>query len=1034
MDEEITTWPTTDNCTTSTPTTPSLPNWGTLEHLPDHGRDLQSGRRHRRPGWTTSLGALASLWRKWSPGDQAVHRWESVQEGEDQRTSWRSGACGCSLGAQVPAHGRQVSQGKEPPLCQRILGSSKARTSNEEHYGYEIVSTLGAEYGCLPSLRHQILGCVRSLPQRIFIYESSRSSSTQRSGHAKQKSGDHTSSKCLEDTLEASMNLSTSLTMSRACGDWNALNLPMDLWTPHWLGNFVCTMLWKLQEDHSHLWMRICGFGKTQLDLLPWWQHMSMTWQWLEQMTSWRTSTSFFAGDLERFPSRNCPLHIVDADTAETGDGYAMDQQEFMDNMKVLDLSHLGSDQSRSLEPSETTLLRSILGGLLWITATRLDLVADVGVLQSRVTKATVQDLHMANSIVRKAKLAQYNGIGITYKCIPKDVAWRLVAIHDTASAQKGKAYSQEGVMILLMEDTLNFDPKIHTINGLNINEEKFGGRAHILFAHGGKCKRVSYSTSHSETLAAISGLESASLVSLRLAEILHPTTKPTLQQLAALQEKGVPYLPVDCMTDCKDFWSLTTGATALPQDRSQRVYILAHREARLCGRLRWVILVPTQSMLADALTKVMLSRQLLHLLSSGEVQFRNEEGHALEARRLPVQEEFSEDDLNEGDEKWIQNMMSMEDLKEIQNYTTSWRSSTSRSSTWSTRASFWLLALTCAASLTQGTSEGDQCPVESEQEFEVQKVVLFSISTVCMILLGMVYYLWKLVKKLNNMMEDESEQRVQPLITADLVNRMLTTEHNMIELQLQLSETVRDINILYRTARRRAGPHPEEPSSSRPRTHDSRPPLPEPEEGLSEVEGSDEPQPEGEDWMERTFDETASRSRDDSPRLSPVNNEFDYELDAALDDVPHDADRAYRRELQLRNRLHIMTIESNNMEHYLMAFIRRHRRAASLLEVIGIYDQHARSMEAPGTYPHAELIGHTSACTWWSSALLHPGDLWWVWWHWEEFQYPIGIVPIPQQADHSAWRLPTVRDRTGRTDRKSVRKFEATDIETDLI
>ena len=44
------------------------------------------------------------------------------------------------------------------------------------------------------------------------------------------------------------------------------------------------------------------------------------------------------------------------------------------------------------------------------------------------------------------------------------------------------------------------------------------------------------------------------------------------------------------------------------------------------------------------------------------------------------------------------------------------------------------------------------------------------------------------------------------------------------------------------------------------------------------------------------------------------------------------------------------------------MAFIRRHRRAASLLEVIGIYDQHARSMEAPGTYPHAELIGHTSA------------------------------------------------------------------------
>ena len=57
------------------------------------------------------------------------------------------------------------------------------------------------------------------------------------------------------------------------------------------------------------------------------------------------------------------------------------------------------------------------------------------------------------------------------------------------------------------------------------------------------RAKRVSYSTSHSETLAAISGLETATLVSLRLAELLMPEKKPTLQQLAALQEKGIPYL-----------------------------------------------------------------------------------------------------------------------------------------------------------------------------------------------------------------------------------------------------------------------------------------------------------------------------------------------------------------------------------------------------------------------------------------------------------------------------------------------------------
>lgn len=70
------------------------------------------------------------------------------------------------------------------------------------------------------------------------------------------------------------------------------------------------------------------------------------------------------------------------------------------------------------------------------------------------------------------------------------------------------------------------------------------------MFSHGAKAKRTSYSTSNSETLAAISGLETASLVALRLAELLVPMEKPTLLQLAALQEAGAPFLPVDAMTD----------------------------------------------------------------------------------------------------------------------------------------------------------------------------------------------------------------------------------------------------------------------------------------------------------------------------------------------------------------------------------------------------------------------------------------------------------------------------------------------------
>lgn len=49
----------------------------------------------------------------------------------------------------------------------------------------------------------------------------------------------------------------------------------------------------------------------------------------------------------------------------EIQDGYAMDQQEFINNMKVLDLSHLGKDMSRALDSNGDNTFRSVLGGLL---------------------------------------------------------------------------------------------------------------------------------------------------------------------------------------------------------------------------------------------------------------------------------------------------------------------------------------------------------------------------------------------------------------------------------------------------------------------------------------------------------------------------------------------------------------------------------------------------------------------------------------------------------------------------------------------
>ena len=107
---------------------------------------------------------------------------------------------------------------------------------------------------------------------------------------------------------------------------------------------------------------------------------------------------------------------------------------------------------------------------------------------------------------------------------------------------------------------------------------------------------------------------------------------------------------------------------------------------------------------------------------------------------------------------------------------------------------------------------------------------------------------------------------------------------------------------------------------------------------------------------MERAFDEAASRSQDNSPHGPNWSGEGEDSENgeskgaaqdghlingADLDEVHHDLTAHERREARLRNLLHIMTIESNNLEMHLHALTLRHRRAATLPQIIELYTHH---------------------------------------------------------------------------------------------
>ena len=72
------------------------------------------------------------------------------------------------------------------------------------------------------------------------------------------------------------------------------------------------------------------------------------------------------------------------------------------------------------------------------MTATRLDVVSDDSVLQSRVTIAEVKGLKAANGMVDKVKA--YADVGLHYRFFESDHQ-RAVCVHDASSASKGRHY-----------------------------------------------------------------------------------------------------------------------------------------------------------------------------------------------------------------------------------------------------------------------------------------------------------------------------------------------------------------------------------------------------------------------------------------------------------------------------------------------------------------------------------------------------------------------------------------------------------------
>ena len=402
-----------------------------------------------------------------------------------------------------------------------------------------------------------------------------------------------------------------------------------------------CTFVWKTKNKDKETELE--AMATTHVDDIA----LTGTQQWLDSIHN-KFLTRFGKVTRQTLPFDHCGCKYE-----RTDDGYKISQTEFAKKLKPAPVPQR-ADESK-LVKDEVSNLRSILGALLWLTATRIDIIADLSILQSRVTVAEVKDLKQANEILTKVN--EFIDLGLHYRYM-EDKHVRLMCIHDASSSSKGRYYAQEGLLIGLAADkfhNIHLEPETVFNDGDGAQGvDLHGGFFHILHASGSKAKRISYSTSHAETLSMIGGLEASTMIMIRLSELHHPSAQPTVKQLIQVQEQGDPKIPMDFYGDCRDLFELTTGLRTLPQDRSQRLYTLGLKEARISGKMRLVTLVPTEAMTADSLTKPMIHDCLLHLLTTGIVRFFNMPSHHVTSRTLPALTDFDEHDLLKADSELI--------------------------------------------------------------------------------------------------------------------------------------------------------------------------------------------------------------------------------------------------------------------------------------------------------------------------------------------------------------------------------------------
>ena len=270
----------------------------------------------------------------------------------------------------------------------------------------------------------------------------------------------------------------------------------------------------------------------------------------------------------------------------------AVSQNHYVLGLKTIDMTAIDATKPNvALTTAQHSDYLSLLGGLAWLSQTRLDTAIFVQALQRAAQKPLVAHLIRINTVTkwvrRKPSTLLYSRL---------EGPLKIGAISDAAFRREDKSgLAMRGAIVALCER----------------HADQPGGRIQIIDFYSRRQRRVVRSTFGAELNSLIDAYETAKLVAFTVAELQDPTM--TTVSLRMLEETGKFPIAIEAVVDCKSiFDSLAQSDTKIPNEASLIMLLLSLKEALRAGTLARLWWVDTADMLADGLNKGLVSRRAL--------------------------------------------------------------------------------------------------------------------------------------------------------------------------------------------------------------------------------------------------------------------------------------------------------------------------------------------------------------------------------------------------------------------------------------